>query len=229
MCGGPPCQGFSILNNFKEKEYSKFKNSLISTYLSYCDFYRPRFFILENVRNLVANEGGMVLKLILSSLVRMGYQVGFNVLQAGHYGVSQTRRRLIVMAAAPGEQLPVYPEPLHTFQGPHFQDIVLDGRSYSTTSRRPGAPRRALTCWDSISDLPPIPSGHDQLSINYQAKPRSHLQRNFRQNATKLTEHITKPLNPLQQERVNLIPTDPGADWRDLPNKVKHLDKSFSH
>ena len=90
---------------------------------------------------------------------------------------------------------------------------------------KPGAPRRALTCWDSISDLPPIPSGHDQLSINYQAKPRSHLQRNFRQNATKLTDHITKPLNPLQQERVNLIPTDPGSDWRDLPNKVKHLDK----
>ena len=75
MVGGPPCQGFSLLNIYKEKEYSKFKNSLISTYLSYCDFYRPRFYILENVRNLVANEGGMVLKLILSSLVRMGYQV----------------------------------------------------------------------------------------------------------------------------------------------------------
>ena len=75
MVGGPPCQGFSLLNIYKEKEYSKFKNSLISTYLSYCDFYRPKFYILENVRNLVANEGGMVLKLILASLVRMGYQV----------------------------------------------------------------------------------------------------------------------------------------------------------
>ena len=52
MVGGPPCQGFSLLNIYKEKEYSKFKNSLISTYLSYCDFYRPRFYILENVRNL---------------------------------------------------------------------------------------------------------------------------------------------------------------------------------
>ena len=106
-------------------------------------------------------------------------------------------------------------------QGPHFQEIVLDGRSYSTTSKRPGAPRRALTCWDSISDLPPILSGHDQLSIPYQADPRSHLQRNFRKKATNLTDHITKPLNALQQERINLIPTDPGADWRDLPNKVE--------
>ena len=83
MVGGPPCQGFSLLNIYKEKEYSKFKNSLISTYLSYCDFYRPRFYILENVRNLVANEGGMVLKLILSSLVRMGYQVRCSLNQGG--------------------------------------------------------------------------------------------------------------------------------------------------
>ena len=76
LVGGPPCQGFSLLNNFKDREYSKFKNSLIATYLSYCDFFRPKFFILENVRNLVQNESGMVLKLIMSSLVKMGYSVG---------------------------------------------------------------------------------------------------------------------------------------------------------
>ena len=87
--GGPPCQGFSVLNNFKEHEYSKFKNSLIPTFLSFCDYYRPKYFVLENVRNLVANENGMVLKLILSTLVRMGYQVAFNILQAGHYGAAQ--------------------------------------------------------------------------------------------------------------------------------------------
>ena len=151
MVGGPPCQGFSLLNIYKEKEYSKFKNSLISTYLSYCDFYRPKFYILENVRNLVANEGGMVLKLILASLVRMGYQVVASSLYcfytllitgglqcvAGRALRSvtvsflrsfltarqwiiihscRTRRRLIVLAAAPGERLPLYPEPLYNFQ-----------------------------------------------------------------------------------------------------------------
>ena len=43
LVGGPPCQGFSLLNNFKDREYSKFKNSLIATYLSYCDFFRPKY------------------------------------------------------------------------------------------------------------------------------------------------------------------------------------------
>ena len=35
--------------------------------------------------------------------------------QAGSYGVAQTRRRAILMAAAPGEILPRYPEPRHAF------------------------------------------------------------------------------------------------------------------
>jgi len=92
IVGGPPCQGFSLLNsniNNREHEYSKFKNSLIPTFLSYCDYYRPRYFLLENVRNLVANENGMVLKLIISTLVCMGYQVAFNIFQAGHFGTAQ--------------------------------------------------------------------------------------------------------------------------------------------
>jgi len=236
LVGGPPCQGFSLLNIYKEREYSKFKNSLIPTYLSYCDFYRPKYYILENVRNLVANENGMVLKLILATLVKMGYQVAFNILQAGHYGVAQTRRRLIVLAAAPGEVLPVYPEPEHCFQGPHFMEIEVDGRKFSTTSIRPGAPRRSLTCWDAISDLPPIPSGHDNQSIPYSYKAKgkvhdgkheSHLQKMFKSHnppGSQLSDHICKDVNALCLERIRHVPTTPGSDWRDLPNTVVKLD-----
>ena len=34
LCGGPPCQGFSLLNRFPNRAKSKFTNSLIATYLS---------------------------------------------------------------------------------------------------------------------------------------------------------------------------------------------------
>lgn len=71
------------------------QNSLIVSYLSYCDYYRPRFFLLENVRNFVSYKRNMVLKLALRCLVRMGYQCTFGILQAGAYGVAQTRRRLV--------------------------------------------------------------------------------------------------------------------------------------
>lgn len=48
---------------------------------SYCDYYRPRYFLLENVRNFVSFKRSMVLKLTLRCLVRMGYQCTFGVLQ----------------------------------------------------------------------------------------------------------------------------------------------------
>ena len=115
LCEGPPCQGFSGMNRLNSRQYSVFRNSLIVSYLSYCDFYRPRFFILENVRNFVSFKRNMVLKLTMRCLVRMGYQCTFGTLQAGNYGVSQTRRRAFILAAAPGVKLPSFPEPTHVF------------------------------------------------------------------------------------------------------------------
>jgi C-5 cytosine-specific DNA methylase len=44
-----------------------------------CD--RPRFVLMENVRTLAQHDTGLVLKLVLSCLVRMGYQAAFSVLE----------------------------------------------------------------------------------------------------------------------------------------------------
>ena len=87
LCGGPPCQGFSGMNRFNSREYSQFKNSLVVSYLSYCDYYRPRFFILENVRNFVSFKRSMVLKLTLRCLIKMGYQVSGEGWRRGGEGV----------------------------------------------------------------------------------------------------------------------------------------------
>lgn len=81
------------MNRFNSRQYSLFKNSLVVSCLSYCDYYRPKFFIMENVRNFVSFKRSMVLKLTLRCLVRMGYQCTFGILQAGNYGIPQTRRR----------------------------------------------------------------------------------------------------------------------------------------
>ena len=46
------------------------------SYLSYCDLYRPRYFLLENVRNFVSHNKSFTFRLTLRSLLDMGYQVG---------------------------------------------------------------------------------------------------------------------------------------------------------
>jgi len=225
LCGGPPCQGFSGMNRFNAGEYSKFKNSLIATYLSFAEFYRPRFFILENVKNFACYKKCMVLKCCMRALVNMGYQCAFGILQAGNFGVAQTRRRAILLAAAPGEKLPVYPAPEHVFS-PHacHLSVEIDGIKFETQSRwRNGAPRKTVTVWDTMSDLPQIENGKSKDVMKYGQKPQSHFQRNIRKGSKDLYDHVTKNMAPLICARFSRIPTTPGSDWRDLPNEIVTL------
>ena len=76
----------------------------------------------------------MVLKLCLRALTKMGYSCSFGILQAGHYGVAQTRRRCILLASAPGFSLPLHPEPLHTFAQTTLTVNVNDKR-YSANQK----------------------------------------------------------------------------------------------
>uniref|UniRef100_F7GG75 DNA (cytosine-5)-methyltransferase n=1 Tax=Monodelphis domestica TaxID=13616 RepID=F7GG75_MONDO len=222
LCGGPPCQGFSGMNRFNSRTYSKFKNSLVVSFLSYCDYYRPRFFLLENVRNFVSFKRSMVLKLTLRCLVRMGYQCTFGVLQAGQYGVAQTRRRAIILAAAPGEKLPMFPEPLHVFAPRACQlSVVVDDKKFvSNITRMNSAPFRTITVRDTMSDLPEIRNGASALEISYNGEPQSWFQRQIRgsQYQPILRDHICKDMSALVAGRMRHIPLAPGSDWRDLPN-----------
>jgi DNA (cytosine-5)-methyltransferase 1 len=47
-------------------------------------------------------------------------QVRFGVLNAGNFGVSQSRKRTFIWAAAPGEALPDWPKLLHIFKSPQL-------------------------------------------------------------------------------------------------------------
>ncbi|XP_067140282.1 DNA (cytosine-5)-methyltransferase 1-like [Centruroides vittatus] len=233
LCGGPPCQGFSGMNRFNSRQYSLFKNSLIVSYLSYCDYYRPRFFLLENVRNFVSFKRSMVLKLTLRCLIRMGYQCTFGVLQAGNYGVPQTRRRAIILAAAPGEKLPLFPEPTHVFAPRACQlSVVVDDKKFITNVKwTSSAPYRTITVRDSMSDLPEIRNGAKTEEIPYNGESISHFQRMLRGKYYQpvLRDHICKEMSPLVEARMRYIPLSPGSDWRDLPNiPVRLSDGSFT-
>ena len=56
----------------------------VMSYLSFCDFYRPRYFLLENVRNFVSHNKSFTFRLTLRSLLDMGYQVAAER-TAGHF------------------------------------------------------------------------------------------------------------------------------------------------
>ncbi|CAM9651546.1 unnamed protein product [Chrysoparadoxa australica] len=224
MCGGPPCQGFSGMNRFNQGQYSRFKNSLVSTYLSYCDYFRPRFFLLENVKNFGHFKDGVVLKMVVRALLTMGYQVTFGALQAGSFGVPQTRRRMIIMAAAPGEILPNFPEPTHTFTKVGLQlNCILNNQVYCPITRDDGcAPLRRITVKDAIGDLPVVALGNSKEEMAYEG-PITTYQRLMRaemkgEKSSIVYDHLVKDMGALHLARFQNTPSWPGADWRLLPN-----------
>lgn len=46
-------------------------------------------------------------------VLRLGYSLTYKILDASHYGVASSRKRLIVIAAATGRSLPAWPLPTH--------------------------------------------------------------------------------------------------------------------
>jgi site-specific DNA-cytosine methylase len=52
--GGPPCPGYSGINRYKT--WDDIKNTLVILFLSYLEFYKPKYFLLENVRGLLSHR-----------------------------------------------------------------------------------------------------------------------------------------------------------------------------
>ncbi|XP_073220950.1 DNA (cytosine-5)-methyltransferase 1A-like [Cicer arietinum] len=69
------CQGFSGMNRFNTSTWSKVQCEMIIAFLSFADYFRPRYFLLENVRNFVSFNKGQTFRLALASLLEMGYQI----------------------------------------------------------------------------------------------------------------------------------------------------------
>uniref|UniRef100_A0A383WCP9 Cytosine-specific methyltransferase n=1 Tax=Tetradesmus obliquus TaxID=3088 RepID=A0A383WCP9_TETOB len=239
IMGGPPCQGYSGMNRFNKGNWSMVQNSMVMSFLSYADFYRPRYFLLENVRNFVSHNKSFTFRLTLRTLLDMGYQVRFGVLNAGNFGVPQSRKRTFIWAAAPDEGLPEWPRPRHVFRSPQLTVNLPGGVSYCAVDTSiPGAPLRTVTVRDAIGDLPNIQNGHDKDPMPYSGPAVSAFQKLMRHKASELRDHICKEMNELNLERcrfickemneLNLercrcIPKDtPGADWRTLLEIVKN-------
>ncbi|CAD5114719.1 DgyrCDS3762 [Dimorphilus gyrociliatus] len=220
LCGGPPCQGFSGMNRFNKRDYSKFKNSLIASFYSYCDFYRPKYIIMENVRTFFVHKKSEVFRLTVTALLKMGYQCRFGILQAGCYGIPQSRRRAFIIGAAPGHKLPNFPEPTHAFS---FSGLNLSAGNmkFGICFKNLYAPLRTITVRDAIMDLPKIENNQRDLhtELEYKGLPDSHYQRLLRKDTgDTVFDHICKPLNVLVIERIKHVPKSPKSDWRDIPN-----------
>lgn len=118
IIAGSPCQGFSSANPMKGVHHKGLINeSMVASVVSYIDFYRPKYALLENVKGMASGgDDKNMLAQILCSLVGMGYQTRSFALDAWSYGSPQSRSRVFISCTAPG--LEPLLEPPHTHSHP---------------------------------------------------------------------------------------------------------------
>ena len=98
VCGGPPCQGFSMAN--RQRVIDDPRNNLYKAYLSFLSHVRPHFFIMENVKGM-ANKISEI-KENFREYLGKEYQFDYALLKAQDFGVPQNRERLIFIGNRDG-------------------------------------------------------------------------------------------------------------------------------
>ncbi len=93
VCGGPPCQGFSMAN--RQRLINDPRNSLYKEYLVFLQKTKPKFFIMENVKGMLNKIDEILLD--IKTYLGNEYDVAFDVFNAKNFGVPQNRERLIVI------------------------------------------------------------------------------------------------------------------------------------
>lgn len=105
ICGGPPCQGISGFNRFRNKDdpLADPKNHQLVVFMDIVDYLKPRYVLMENVVDILKFAGGLLGRYALGRLVSMNYQARLGIMAAGSYGLPQFRLRAFLWGAQPHE------------------------------------------------------------------------------------------------------------------------------
>lgn len=132
VIGGPPCQGFSLLN---KKRVGDKRRALWEPYLDIVEQSGASVFVMENVAELLASGE---FQSIERRAVNLGFKVTAAILNAANYGAPQSRRRTIILGSKTGTYSQHFP-PKSTHSDPKEKQTKLP-------------PWRTVK--DAIADLP---------------------------------------------------------------------------
>ncbi len=97
LCGGFPCQAFSVAG--KRGGFEDSRGSLFFEIARIARAKRPQLIFLENVQGLLNHEKGKTFGVIVQTLGQLGYDVQWMVLNSKFFGVPQNRRRVFIIAS----------------------------------------------------------------------------------------------------------------------------------
>ncbi|KAG4283334.1 DNA (Cytosine-5-)-methyltransferase [Fusarium proliferatum] len=108
----PPCQPFSPAHT----RASERDQDNVDALFACCELVkrlRPRIVTVEQTFGLTRPGHSHILHTFLSDFTQHGYSIRYRVARLWVWGVPQKRKRLLIIAAAPGEVLPTFPRDTH--------------------------------------------------------------------------------------------------------------------
>lgn len=178
--GGPPCQGFS--QKGKRKNISDERNYLFEYFVDVVEYLQPKFFVIENVPNILTTANNFFYEEIQAAFAKLGYDLKAQVLDASDYGVPQRRKRAFIVG-----QLGIN----------HFEF--------------PSKKSNRVTVSDAISDLPELLSGEGEYKYEYPSAPKSQYQKKLRKGSKYIYNHLATNHSKVALERFSLIPANGGG------------------
>lgn len=181
VMGGPPCQGFS--QKGKRLSLDDPRNFLFQQFVRFVEEFSPKYFVLENVPNIITTSNGYFKEQIISSFENLGYDVCCGVLCASDFGVPQDRRR-----------------------------AVFIGQKNKLEVSLPTPNGKRTTIKEAIYDLPFIESGEGSEISEYNVNPSSAYQTEMRGDEKVLHNHVATKHSDDAIAKLKLIPKGKGKE-----------------
>lgn len=167
IVGGPPCQGFSIVN--KHKKENDERNDLYKFYVHAVNQSRPKVFLMENVEGILKIYDG-----IRKDFEHVGYIVCDPlILSPKDFGFPQSRKRVFVLGV-----------------NEDYKHMVVELYSIFKESIVSKMSDTQFTLWDAISDLPELEAKTLKNATHIESKDWGYTVAKMTDTFTKYTQLI---------------------------------------
>ncbi|KAL6501795.1 hypothetical protein OROGR_026928 [Orobanche gracilis] len=237
ICGGPPCQGISGYNRYRnfDTPLADERNRQIIVFMDIVEFLKPRYALMENVVDIIKFDKGSIGRYALSRLVRMKYQAKLGTIASGCYGLPQFRLRVFIWGARHTEKLPQFPLPTHDVVVKYWPPLEFERNIVAYDEGQPRTLEQAVVLRDFISDLPDVSNDETRDEMEYVKFPETEYQSYIRLSkdemmgnslisigpkSSVLYDHRPLQLHEHDYLRVCRIPRRKGANFRDFPGII---------
>lgn len=207
LCGGPPCQGYSLAGLRIADDP---KNRLFLEFVRLTSELEPRVVLFENVEGIKSMQEGNVVRAIFREFERIGYCCEARILNAADYGVPQHRPRFILLAVPKDCNAISFPKAMHGALKQQQQLQLFDE-----------TPLPHLTAWEALSDLPVIGAGEGAEELVHSGEYYNSYQRERRGDRFSGMIFNHRAVNHCERVRTRYAQIPEGGDNRLLPDELR--------